>query len=331
MRVTTNSSTKPFLNSLSAIQESKYKNEIRVDSGKKNLSLSDNPLDVVNSKILAERIDRNKSYINNIQESYSEMQMVNDTMDSIQDNIIKIRDVVISSTSPANSSNLSTLAKVLKTTLEDIVKDTNTEHNGKFIYSGTKTTSASLTEADSTTHQYPFELVQETPTPANPSGLVVKFYGNMEAREFNRDSITTEQVNTTADKIFGTGGVEALNEIVKLYNIMTYNADGTVRNPGDYYTLADTAKLNVAQKNIANYNEKIQNENAVNGAKTNRILAVNDQITEENIRLKAMLSEAQDTNYAETMMALAKDQNALQYALQSGNKLQTTTLLDFLR
>jgi len=77
MRVTTNSYTRPYINTLNSIQESKYRNEIRINSGQKNLCLSDSPKDVVNSKLFSESIARNKKYLNNIQEAYSEMQAAN--------------------------------------------------------------------------------------------------------------------------------------------------------------------------------------------------------------------------------------------------------------
>ncbi len=330
MRITTNSFTKPFLNNLNNLQESKFKNEIRIDSGKKNLSLSDSPVDVVKSKEISEKIDRNLSYINNIQESYSEMQITNDYIESISEKMSEMRNLAIESASPANNSNIPTLSQIVKSKLEDIIKDSNAEHNGKYIFSGTKTTANSLTEPDGTTHSVPFELVQDTPTTDNPSGLVVRFYGNMKDREFNRDSYNTEKVNTTADTLFKTDGVEALNELVKLYNVMAFNEDGTPRTELNNYTKADTDKLNDIQQNIANNNENILRANSINGSKTNRILAVNDQMTEENLRLKSMLSIVNDTDYAKTMMDLMKDKNAIDYSLQAGAKMQTTSLFNFI-
>lgn len=330
MRVTTNSPIKPFQNALSAIQESKYKNEIRNETGKKNIGLSDNPKDVVNSKVYAEMIERNKSYINNIEESYSEMQMANDVMDSIQEKMASVRETAILSTSPGNTNNLATLAKVIKNQLEDIVNNANSSHNGKFLFAGTKTTINSLTETDGTTHQLPFEIITEAPSATNPSGLRVRFNGNFNPREINRDSLNTEQINTTADKMFGTGGIAALTEIINVYNTMAYNADGTARTMNDYYTIPDTNKMNDFIKNTGNQHEVMLNANAVNGAKTNRINAVKEQLTEENVRIKNMLSLAQDTNYSETLMALMKDQTALDYALQIGSRINSKTLFDFL-
>ena len=81
MRVTSNSYANPYINSLNTIQESKYKNEIRIDSGQRNLSLTDSPKDVVNTKLVTETMERNKKYLNNIQESYSEMQAANNAME----------------------------------------------------------------------------------------------------------------------------------------------------------------------------------------------------------------------------------------------------------
>ena len=330
MRITSNSYTNPYINTLNNIQESKYKNEIRINTGQKNLSLTDSPKDVVNTKIVSESIARNKKYLNNIQEAYSEMQATNNNLESLQAKIQNIRQTAIDSTQTGNMGNLETLAVDVRGMLDDIIRDANADSNGKFLFSGTKTNSTSLTSEDGTKHQYPFELVKETATATNPSGLVVKYYGNFKDREINKDASTTEVINATADKMFGDNGTKDLQALVDLYNVMAYREDGTARVKTDYYNKTDIANLDKAQQKLADTSDKISKVNAIIGSKTNRILAISDQMTEENLRLKGVLSNVADTNYAETMIQLTKDTNALNYSLKLGSQINSNSLLDFL-
>lgn len=330
MRITSNSYSNPYLNTLNSIQENKYKNEIRINTGQRNLSLTDSPKDVVNAKLVSESISRNKKYLNNIQEAYSEMQASNNNMESLQTKIQNIRQTAIDSTQTGNMGNLETLAIDVRGMINDVMRDVNADVNGKFLFSGTKTNPASLTEADGTTHKNPYELVQETPTTANPSGLVVKYYGNFKERSINKDATTTEAINATPDKMFGANGTEALQALIELYNVMAYREDGTARTKTDYYNKSDVANLDIAQQKLADASDRISKANSVIGSKTNRILAISDQITEENLRLKGVLSNVADTNYTETMLQLTKDQNALTYALKLGAQMNNNTLFDFL-
>ncbi len=111
---------------------------------------------------------------------------------------------------------------------------------------------------------------------------------------------------------------------------MAYREDGTARVKTDYYNKSDVARLDVAQQKLADSSDLISRANAVNGSRTNRILAVSDQITEENLRLKNILSNYSDTNYAETMIQLTKDQTALNYALKIGAQIHSQSLFDFI-
>ena len=330
MRVTSNSYAKPYINSLNTVQESKYKNEIRINTGQKNLSLTDSPKDVVNSKLVTEMMDRNKKYLNNIQESYSEMQAANNAMETLQSKIQQIRQAAIDSTQTGNMGNLETLAVDIRGWIDDVIRDANLDNNGEFLFSGTKTSPKSLIDENGVTHKYPFELIQGEADEKNPSGLSVKFYGNLKERSINKDAATTEVINTTADKMFGENGTQALEALIDLYNVMAYREDGTARVKTDYYNKSDIARLDVAQQKLADSSDLISRANAVNGSRTNRILAVSDQITEENLRLKNILSNYSDTNYAETMIQLTKDQTALNYALKIGAQIHSQSLFDFI-
>ncbi len=330
MRVTSNSPYRPFHNHLNTIQENKYKNEIRLESGKKNISLSDNPKDIYDAKQFTEMMERNKSYIENIQETYSELQMTSNMIDHIADKMTIIQDTAVYSMSPANANTLHSLANVVKNNIEDILASANNSHNNKFLFSGNITTSQALQAVNGNDQRLPFSLDKVAPTPNNPSGLVVRFHGNFQERLINRDSVSTEVVNTTADKLFGNNGVQYLNEMIEIYNTLAYDENGQLRDESSRFTPAETTKLSRAIETLAGNHERVVKTNSIIGAKVNRILAVNEQLVEENTRIKNMRSLVEDTNYAETMMDLVKNQTALDYALKVGSMIQSKSLIDFL-
>lgn len=330
MRVTSNSQYRPFHNHLNEIQENKFKNEIRLESGKKNIGLSDSPKDTFDGKKYTEMLSRNKSYIENIQTTYSELQMTSNMLDHIADKMTIIQETAVHSMSPANSNTLHSLANVVKNNLEDILASANNSHDNKFLFSGTLTTSKAIQTANGTNQRLPFALEKGTPTAENPSGLVVKFYGNFNERSVHRDAVSSESINNTADKIFGEDGVEYLNDLVKIYNTLAYDETGNKRDDTSTFTKDETAKLSRAIEKLANNHESVVKSNSINGAKINRILAVNEQLVEENTRIKNLRSQVEDTNYAETLIELKKNQTALDYALRVGSMIHSRSLIDFL-
>ncbi len=85
------------------------------------------------------------------------------------------------------------------------------------------------------------------------------------------------------------------------------------------------------QEKISNFSKQIDQTIARNAARSNRFDTLKLQITEENTRLGDYLSSKQDADVANVSLELAKDSNALQYALQVGGNIIPMSLLNFLK
>lgn len=331
MRVTQNSKFSPFQTSLQDIQMRLTKEQARLSSGQKIITLSDAPKEIVDVKRITDTIARNKQYQSNINQALKEITNVSETLDSMTNNFTKIRDLAIDATQSGNFGNLPVLALDIKGILDDILRDANSDFNGKLLFSGTKTTNASITVTPPATNNNPFELVQETPATGNPSGYKVIFKGDFNDREIYKDGNIKESINTKADEIFGTGGVKVFEDVVNLYNLLMYNKDGNKRGSGDTFTTSDLAKLNDYQKSIAKTIENLGEKNGKNGAQITRYEALSELLTSENTRLEEIRSQDADTDVTQSAMTLSRENTALQYSLQVGSKLVQQTLFDFIK
>jgi len=130
--------------------------------------------------------------------------------------------------------------------------------------------------------------------------------------------------------MFGENGTEFFDEVISLYNTMTYNPDGTIRKDTTSFTQEDFNKLNIANQKISQIQDHINNISARNGARINRLDAVSLQMKEENTQMKEYRSLQTDTDIAAAAIKLSKDETALNYALQVGSRLIQQTLFDFL-
>jgi flagellar hook-associated protein 3 FlgL len=330
MRITSGLLTDNFLQTLNQIQNRKFNQEIKLTTLKNITTLSDDPKKVINIKQLQTLISKNKQYQSNLDSAYAELTVAHDQLQAFSDKAQVIRQLSIDATQTGSSANTSSIGVYIRGVLEDMVKDLNTSFNGKYVFAGTKTTDDSMPPVDPTKTSFPFEIVTETPTADNPSGLRVAFKGNFKERSVNKDANSTEVVNVTADKIFGGDGSQVFEPIVKLYNLTVFNKDGSKRSNTDYFTKADVQELSKYQGLIAQNYDTINNGISQIGAKINRIDTIQAQMKEEYTRLSAFKSLDEDADVAETAMKLAKEQSVLQYTLQSGSKILTQSLFDFL-
>jgi flagellar hook-associated protein 3 FlgL len=330
MRISTNSIFIPYGRNLENIQRRQYEEQVRLSSGRDIISLSDAPSRAVNAKNFSEMISRNEQYISNIHSALGEMQVTETTMRNISDNLMQIRQLAIDSNQTGNSGNLSNLGVYVKGLLEDLVKDANADFNGKYLFSGTKTTPGSVESAD-TGHHLPFELKEGQSTKENPSGLQIVFKGNHEDRTINKDEITTEKINVTSDDIFGGDGTEIIQTVIDLYNKLTYTPDGNRRTLGDAFTPDELDIVNAYQREIAGAVSNVDQTTSRLGSRITRLESIRDIMNSENNQLDEYRSFNEDTDVAKTTLDLRKAETALAYALQTGGRIISNSLFDFLR
>lgn len=331
MRISNGLSINSYLRNLDSIQNDKYKNEIRVATGKNIVNLSDAPDKLVRVKTLDTNISQNENYRLIIDHTIREMAAAEDRVQSISNKIADMRQLAIDATHAGSSGNTYTVGIYIRGLLEDIMKDANADFNGKFLFSGTKTTNESIAPVPPQQDSMPFEIIEGEPTEQNKSGLQVVFKGNFNDRLINKDSKTTEKINATADKLFGDGGTEFFNDIIDLYNVLSFNPDGSRRDVDDALSRDDVSNISNIQQKLALINENINNMTSQMASRRARMENISLQMAEENIRFKELKTINEDTDYAKTTMDLRLEEIALQYTLQVGSRLLQTSLMDFLR
>lgn len=330
MRVTQNLIVGPYLSNLEGIQNRRLNEQLRINTGKDIVRISDNPKGLASIKELSATIDQNENYLGILESSLSEMYAVDENLSQMQDKLTKIRDLTIEAASTGNNSNLYTMGVYIEGMMNDLIKDANADFNGKYLFSGTKSDPESIVRTAQATSDMPFELITEASTPENRSGFKVVFKGNFKDRIVNKDAQTTEVINVKPDQFFGENGTEIFDTIIDIYNLLTYNTDGTKRKELNIFTDDDVGLLDSLQKNIADIQYEMSNAAAQNGTKIDRLEALRAQMEQDVIRLKDFRSLEQDADIAESALKLNREEVAMQYSLQVGSQLLRQSLFDFL-
>ena len=141
---------------------------------------------------------------------------------------------------------------------------------------------------------------------------------------------SSEIVNTQAEDIFGFGGIDTLQKIIDIYNVVAFDQSGNQRPARTLLNADEIAELNTLQKEVADKFDEINVLASVNGSKINRLESTRDFLQSENLRLDEYRSLREDTDIAESAMNLKREENILQFALQVGSRINQLNLFQFL-
>lgn len=330
MRISNNMGYSTFSYNIGQLQERDYRENIKKTTGKEIISIADAPGNLIDIKKINTAKLQRENYININNLAIVEMRSAEDQADNILESLQQIRDLSIGSTNASYDGNVSSVGIFIKGILTDILRNANSNFNGKYLFSGTKTNPNSLDISAPDLDNMPFELVTEAATPENPSGLKIIFKGNNENRIINKDSHSSENINLKASDLFGSDSIEAFQPIIDIYNILMYTKDGQQRVYLDSLDREDKAKISELQQEIAQHIESTSRNVGAFASKRVRLETITLQMTEEVTRLNEIKSLKEDADMTKVVTNLMKIENALQYTLQSVSKLSRRTLFDFL-
>jgi flagellar hook-associated protein 3 FlgL len=329
MRVSSNSQYVGFTRHVNKIQLERDKAQTRVSTGKDIITLSDNPEKVVDIKLFEKKIAQNENYINILDLTMQELYAVDDSLRRVADVVQIIRYEAIDATNQ-DSEALQVLGEQFKGLLDDLVREANSDFNGHFLFAGTKTTPQSIKRDFPEMNENPFQIIAVEPTDENPSGLTVRFKGNNNDRVINKDQKNTQIINQKSDEIFGPQ-MELFNLVIEMHNILSYNNEGEVRTDADFFNENDMKNIDRVQQGLATFYDDINRIAARNGTYLNRVDGLKNQLIDETLRLKDYRSVQEDTDIADAIINLTRQENALNYALQVGARINQVSLFDFLR
>lgn len=331
MRITNNSQSSTYQRNIFELQESVDRAQNQVSTGSKYQSLAQQPKIISETQDLSALIDKNNKFRASLEEITNEMYAAEFTVEKIAEKLSDIRQIAVDATRTAGLENLPVMGQQIFQKLTDLVKESNADYAGRFSLSGTKNTPDSIVAALPAQSNQPFELVQDSPSGDNPSGYRVVFKGNFEKRIVDKSFGDSEQINMTADEIFGAGGTETFQRIIELYNAMSYRPDGSERKSDEPISVDDQRRI---QGLVASLSNDTETTNAAIGKfafRRSRMESIAIQMAEENTRIREIRSQLRDTNMPEALLQLKREQNAYEYTLQVASTLFKTSLMDFLR
>jgi flagellar hook-associated protein 3 FlgL len=264
-------------------------------TGKVLTKPSDDPFEVSRALQYRSDIAQHEQYQINVREAQAWHDVTDTALSHISDYAQRARELLIRGANQTlGPTERAAIAAEMQQIVDAVKGEANAQYGGRFIFAGTAT------------KDQPYATGASDVYSGNTDGIM---------REVGPG--VSLQVNSIGQTIVGdnTGGL--------LFSLRTIITNLTSGNTGALQS-TDIVALDTAQDVIANERSKV-------GARMLRLESADARLSELEETQRALLSETEDADMAETMINFSMQQAVYQSALKAGAQIIQTSLLDFLR
>jgi len=223
----------------------------------------------------------------------------------------RAREISISADNLKSPTELKLYAKELTELIKQAVQAANSKNRGDYIFAGTKI------------DQPPYVMT----TDAEGTVTGVSYQGNTSLAESEIASGITITTQALGENNSGSGprglladnrsGADFFNHLIALQ---------------DHLLSGDTASIEATDReNLGKDEDNLLYHIGSNGALQSRLETTKALGGQRSDTLEALVSQETDADLAETLVRLNQTQTAYEAALQSGGKILSSSLLDYLR
>ncbi|MBE7445060.1 MAG: flagellar hook-associated protein FlgL [Planctomycetia bacterium] len=242
-----------------------------------------------------------QQYLDNAMAAKEQIDFTYNTLDGIQDIIFQIKSLTMqASNDTLGQQERNIIAAELNELMESILQNVNTNNNGRYLFSGTKTSTS------------PFTATRDS----NGKISSVSYNGNNEEIKYQTGSDTYMQVNTPGGALFQNNAI---------FSTLT-----SLRDELESSTYDSSTFLGL-RNNLDTATNTLLTEVTTLGAKANRLELTANSLNSSLVALKELISYTEDADIASLIMDLKNQENVLQSSLETGARIIQPSLLDFLR
>jgi flagellar hook-associated protein 3 FlgL len=295
------SSNESFLSSLSNVEARILKDQQQVSSGLALQQVSDNPDEVSALLQVKAALAHNTQLQYNLGRVTTEVNSAEGAVNSAVSLMDRARQIA---TEGASSLTGSTTDSQLASQVKDIITEmqglTNTQVEGRYVFSG---------NSDQTPPYAGVDLTQ--------TNGVGSYQGSNATRTIEHPNGSTFAVSLTAQQIFDSGGpsTSVFQSLTGLYNALTNGGSSAIA---------------AATTNIATATTYLDGQQAAYGDIQNQVADASTYQSNLNVQLQQQLSTLEDADTATAITDMQQATVAEQAALQSHAALPTKTLFSYL-
>ncbi len=304
IRVTQRILVDRVLNNISAANLRLLKLQDQLATGQRVNTPSDDPLAARRAINARSEIAKNDQYLTNISTISPQLLETETAIRTSVDIVQRVRELTLQGANDTNGQEQrDAIAIEINQLLENLLVQSNTITNGRYIFGGTRT----LNE--------PFAATRDS----NGDITAVSFEGNAEQINIEISEGTTVVSNVPGDSVFNSTSASTEDIFQVLIDVR------------DNLFAGDTAALQDRLGELETAEDQLLVSTARIGAITSRIERVDSNLQEINVQLADVLSDNIDADFAEVTLNLNAQSNAFQAALTAGARVIQPSLLQFLQ
>jgi flagellar hook-associated protein 3 FlgL len=272
----------------------------KLSSGKQINRPSDDPSGARKVLGLKGKESQVQQYSDNVMATKEQINFTFNTLDGIYEILSQIKSLTIqASNDTLGQPERQVIAAELNELMESVLQNVNTDNNGRYIFSGTKTSTS------------PFSGTRDS----NGRISSVSYNGNNEEIKYQIGSNTYIQVNTPGGALFQDNAI--------------FSTLISMRDELESSTYDSSTFLGL-RNNLDTATNTILTETTNFGAKANRLELTTNSLNNSLAALKESISYTEDADVASLIMDLKNQENILQSSLETGARIIQPSLLDFL-
>lgn len=302
LRITNQMVSRSILQDINDISGRLNATKQKLASGREITRPSDDPYGTSRALTLRSDVAAAQQYQRNVNEAVSWQNITDAALSKMTDAIHRVRELTLQGANDSSGQSArNAIAAEIDQLIESIKGEANASYGGRYVFSGTLTTSR------------PYAV-----------GGVDAFAGNTAAVAREIGPSVAVQVNVVGEPLLGNG--QGANDGLILDNLRDVAQHLRSGTTADINTLRG-ADLQNLDANLA----RLVQARATVGATTNRLEAADARLAQVEEAALKLLSEVEDTDMAKTMIEFSMQNTVYQSALQAGARIVQQSLLDWLR
>lgn len=296
MRVTQNFSIQSLLRQVNSTRERISVLQRDLATGKRINQISDDPAQIESVLRFRGLLKLNSRFEENINNASEFLAFTSESLTDSADTLIRIKELTIQGIDSIGDDEFQAFVAQFDELVQKLVDVANTRFKGRYIFGGANVDAA------------PFTLAPDlSAVTTNPDGVA----GSLKV-ELGQGKI--DQYNISGEEAF-------------LKNVDVFQTVIDLRNA---FANRDSAAINNLIPQVDNALDQILEANTRAGARLNRFDLLNQQYTNEDVRLQEFLSNVEDTDIPRTILDLQGEQTALETALRTLSNTVGISLVDFI-
>lgn len=303
-RVTNAMMSRSLVGTLGDLDERMVTAQRQISTGLRITKPSDDPLAAQRAINLRGALEGAQQHQRNAQDAQGWLQTSDDALSQVNDLVQRVRELTVQGASDsAGPQARQSIALEIDQLTKQVKQTANATYQGAYVFSGTATQTPPYTD---------------NPTPPATADT---YQGNTATIARSIGPGVSVPITTDVSSLLGSGGSDG-KLIATLNAIKAHLTSGTS-------TDADALRTTDLHDLDANL-DALNMSRATAGSVLNRISAAQTRLGDVESTTNKLLSDAQDTDIAKSILDLTNQQNAYQAALKTGAQLIKPSLLDFL-